>query len=374
MIELLYASLLPLVAGFVVALALGPVVRRAAIRFDLYDRPDGGLKPHQKPIPYLGGLAIFFGWIASIVATACSRDIAMTPLLWLAGGGAILMLTGLIDDIRHLPPKVRLLIQAGVAALLLYGQIGDRSLAGLIAPLLPDFDPGAIPVLGLRAATFAFCALVIAGASNSTNLIDGMDGLCAGVMAVASLGFIGLVAALADDHNVSATGGTLIVTLAVAALGACLAFLVFNFNPASMFMGDSGSLLLGYSAATVIILFAEHASWRGLVAAAFVFGFPIFDTALAVGRRALNKKPLFVGDRSHFYDQIRDRGCSIKQTVLICYAVAAAFAVLGVALSWASNLVLACVAIGIPVAAAVACRQFGLLRVDDTGRSSSQPN
>lgn len=372
MIELLLAAWLPLAIGFAIALATGPLVRTAAIRLDLYDRPDGGLKPHQKPIPYLGGLSIFAGWFASMLATAAFRDISMAPFLWTAAAGAILMLVGLIDDIRHLPPKLRLLIQAGVAAILLFGEVGDRSLAALLAPMLPSFDPGAIPTLGLRAATFAFCAIVIAGATNSTNLIDGMDGLCAGVLAIASLGFVGLVAAFDGRHGISSDGATLIIAIAVAVLGACVAFLFYNFNPASMFMGDSGSLLLGFSAAAILVLFAEHASWRGLVCAGFVFGFPTFDTGLAVGRRALNKKPLFIGDRSHFYDQIRDKGFTVKQTVLLCYGLAAAFAALGIMLTFAGDAVLIAAAIGMPIVVAAACRLFGLLKVDDTARRTLQ--
>ncbi|MBK8270240.1 MAG: hypothetical protein IPK83_18880 [Planctomycetes bacterium] len=122
--------------AFIVALMAGPVVKRLAIRFDFFDRPDGGLKPHDRPIPYLGGLAIYMGWLAAIAtatwASASNSDAQLPaspmsrPLLWIALGGTVMMLTGLIDDRRHVPPMLRLAIQAAVSGILILG-IGAKS-------------------------------------------------------------------------------------------------------------------------------------------------------------------------------------------------------------------------------------------------------
>lgn len=351
------------------ALALGPWVRRAAVRFDFYDRPDGGLKPHDRPIPYLGGLAIYGGWLAALAIAVIplyfnvGEATAMHPLIWIAIGGTLLMITGLIDDRRHLPPLLRLAIQATAAGVLVGGGVGLRVGATLLEG---SIDPAAstATVVALSLLSVVVCAFLIAGATNATNLIDGMDGLCAGCVGISALGFMALVAVLAGQHAVSMTGATIVMTLSAAVLGACAAFLFYNFNPASMFMGDSGSLLLGFSAAAIMILFAEHAGWRGLIGSIIIFGFPIFDTALAVGRRRLNGRPLFKGDRSHFYDQIRDRGASVRRTVLICYALQAGLVLIGLCVALLPMPALLAAPIVLLITAFLICRRMGFLRVE----------
>lgn len=361
----------PFLVGLVVTLAAGPLVRRIAVKCELYDRPDAGLKPHAKPIPYLGGVAMYLGWMAAILCAMVWVPACRNQMPWIAAGGSVLMLTGLIDDLKHLSPKVRLLIQFAIAVLLMVGGVGREIGEVMLTPLadtLPAWASGSGVRYGLG---LAFSMFVLAGATNSTNLIDGLDGLCAGIVAIAAVGFL-----LVNQHFV----GTILAAdpdalvralLAVAVLAACLGFLRLNFNPASMFMGDSGSLLLGFSVAVTLILFAEQASWRWLLAAIVVFAFPVFDTALAIARRRLNGKPLFVGDRSHFYDQLRDRGISVRRTVLICYTLG--IAAVGIALvllrlpTWAMiGAFAAC-----PILAALACSRLGLLRVDDAAQRSN---
>ncbi|MCG8407953.1 MAG: undecaprenyl/decaprenyl-phosphate alpha-N-acetylglucosaminyl 1-phosphate transferase [Phycisphaerales bacterium] len=284
------------------------------------------------------------------------------------------MLTGLLDDIRHLSPVLRLFIQVAVAGCLLFAGVGRAVATALLEPCregLPEFMLGPTTEIGLSAA---FCAAVLAGATNATNLIDGLDGLCAGVLAIASLGFWVAYITVDTVFSFGAEHEILIIVLPLGTLGACLAFLRFNFNPASMFMGDSGSLLLGFNVAVFIVLFAEHASWRGLLAGLTIFGFPIYDTALALGRRGLNKKPLFVGDRSHFYDQIRDRGLSVRQTVLICYGLAFVFATLGVVMIHLSAIYMIAIFAALLLVGGLASWRFGMLRVDDAADRSKQPN
>ena len=363
------AYLWPLVATLGVTLVAVPAVWMIAVRLGLYDRPDAGLKPHQTPIPYLGGVGMYLGWIAALAWTLPATGSAQPQLLWIAVGGTVLMLTGLIDDIRHLPPKVRLIVQALVAAALVYGGVGDSVAGSLLYPLngwLPAFilEPIVLKILSWRV-----CAFILAGASNSTNLIDGLDGLCAGVVGIAATGFLGL--SIFMNRTVGAdTAETLRSALALGVIGACVGFLVYNFNPATIFMGDSGSLLLGYNVALLLILFAEQPSWRWLVGAVFIFGFPIFDTALAITRRWLNGRPLFVGDRSHYYDQLRDRGLSVRRTVLHCYLIGLVLAGLGVVVVTLSSVVLAVVTTLCPILAGLLSWRYGLLKVDDAAARS----
>ncbi|MFQ5428696.1 MAG: glycosyltransferase family 4 protein [Phycisphaerae bacterium] len=369
--EMLFrSSVWPLLGAAAATLVAVPLVRRLAVALDLFDRPDAGLKPHEKPIPYLGGVALYCGWVATAVLFCRFHPLDRQPMAWIVLAGSASMVVGLIDDIRGLRPTSRILAQVAVAGVLLYAGIGRVVVSSLVRPfegIMPEFvtaEPIGT-VLG-----FVFCAAVLAGATNATNLIDGLDGLCAGVAGIAACGFLVEVWLLGEAGAISSTDSGLIVVLCVGMLGACLAFLVFNFNPASMFMGDSGSLLLGFSVALVIILFAEHASWRGLSAALVCFGFPIFDTGLAVGRRWRNGKPLFIGDRSHFYDQIRDRGLTVRQTVLVCYGLGLAFAVLGAVMTRLPEVWAMLIFGAIPVVAGFACWRGGLYRVDDAAERS----
>lgn len=358
----------PFGAALIVTVLAAPGVRRVSIALDLFDRPDAGLKPHEKPVPFLGGVAMYLGWLAALVV-AVWRGAGQFQFEFglLALGGTALMVTGLVDDIRHLRPTLRLLLQCAVAAVLLSAGIGQQVARELLAPVGAVGAVGGVAGVVLSAA---FCAAVLAGATNATNLIDGLDGLCAGILAIAMFGFLVVVALLSGSQPMSEVQDILFVVACAATLGACLAFLLFNFNPASMFMGDSGSLLLGFNVAVVLILLAEAASWRGLLAGLTVFAFPILDTALAVGRRWLNGRPLFIGDRSHLYDQIRDRGLTVRQTVLVCHALGLVFAAAGAGLVLLPMSWLVPTFFAIPVLAGLCCRVCGMLRVDDAATRS----
>lgn len=358
---------IPLVS-LVVCLATGPLVRRLAIRLDLFDRPDAGLKPHEKPIPYLGGVAIWFGWLAGMLAGVALGEVAATPALATTAALTILMLLGLIDDIRHLPPKFRLIVQfispvvivlAGVGVLAPKQLLLDIALAG------EDMSLGFASVLATLFAAFLF-----AGATNATNVIDGLDGLCAGVLGISAAGFAVLFFAQGGADFVSTDSTAIGLCVSLCVVGACAAFLFFNFNPASMFMGDSGSLLLGGSAGLLLLLATAAKSWQGLIAGVMVFGFPVYDMALAITRRRLNGKPLFIGDRSHFYDQLRDRGLTVRQTVLTCYVLAAILAIAGNLVMLISGPWFVIPAVILPVFAVAASVQLGLLRVDDAAERS----
>ncbi|MBN2446386.1 MAG: undecaprenyl/decaprenyl-phosphate alpha-N-acetylglucosaminyl 1-phosphate transferase, partial [Phycisphaerae bacterium] len=236
---------------------------------------------------------------------------------------------GLIDDVRQISPKLRLLIGAGVVVAVI---ISTRAGFGMVGSVL---TPIGIHLPGWLAA-IASCVIgviIVLGAVNSTNLIDGLDGLCTGVTAIISLGFFLLAAHLAA-WEFSTSGDPVRLVLAIAMLGAALGFLPFNFNPARIFMGDAGSTLLGYNCGMLIVLFGEKTYFRWVLGALMIFALPVFDTALAMFRRWRSGRSIFEGDRSHFYDQLVQRGLSVRATVMISYGLTIVFGATGLLMTW----------------------------------------
>jgi UDP-GlcNAc:undecaprenyl-phosphate GlcNAc-1-phosphate transferase len=321
--DVLREYLWPFAIALIVTMTIMPVVRSIAIAGRVFDVPDSGLKPHERPIPYLGGLGIYIGWAAALGWAAAAFPASRHMLLMILAAGTVMMLTGLIDDIRDLRPRTKLLLELVAAGLLLAAGVGTQIADIFFSFLGIDAPP---PVVWTASAVIT--VFILLGAGNATNLIDGLDGLCAGVIGIISVGFLIIATHLAAWRS-SPTWDPVRMTLAVALFGACLAFLRYNFNPAQVFMGDAGSLLLGFNAAALILLFAERHKARWFVGALMVFALPVFDTALAILRRWLNRRPLFTGDRSHFYDQLRQRGFSVRQTVLISYGLAFFYAAVG---------------------------------------------
>jgi UDP-GlcNAc:undecaprenyl-phosphate GlcNAc-1-phosphate transferase len=172
---------------------------------------------------------------------------------------------------------------------------------------------------------------VVVGCCNAANLMDGLDGLCGGVTAIIAAGFLFVAVHLAATGTAqnSNLDGTRVV-LALALLGAVLGFVPFNFNPASIFMGDTGSMFLGFCCAVMIIYMGEGAHPKWFLASMVMFALPVLDTALAFTRRYINRRPLFSPDRHHFHHQLVARGFTVKQTVLISYGLALFFALMGV--------------------------------------------
>ena len=176
-----------------------------------------------------------------------------------------------------------------------------------------EMSPGVEMWLGVPVVIF-----FVLGATNSLNLLDGLDGLCAGVTGIITVAML-LLAIHLGTWGFSNVGGDAVrIVVCLAIVGGVFGFLPFNRHPAKIFMGDAGSMLLGFVVAALMILYAEQTP-RWWIASIVVFGLPILDTATALARRLINKRPLFVSD-SHLYDQLMDRGLSLKATVKICYA------------------------------------------------------
>jgi UDP-GlcNAc:undecaprenyl-phosphate GlcNAc-1-phosphate transferase len=362
------------IGALLITLLMTPVFRLIAIRWGIYDMPDTRLKPHSRPIPYLGGLAIFLGVAAPLVFEALSGMQGHGKALWgVLGGLVIIVGVGLVDDLVSLPPWQKIIAQVVAALLLVDGGVIFRGIPGGIGGV--QWLAHDSPVL-LR-ANVAFQVLLVVAACNATNLLDGLDGLCSGVTTIIAVGFLGVATSIAGWYRWGDapyyTFDELIIVTSLALCGATLGFLPYNFNPASIFMGDAGSMLLGFMCATQMIMFAERQGMlKWFIAALLIFGLPIFDTALAFSRRWRNGKPIFQGDRSHFYDQLVDRGLSVKQTVLVCYGLALFFALLGLVSIFLRTRYALLLYLLVVTALTVIVTRAGMLRVDDKSKATAK--
>jgi UDP-GlcNAc:undecaprenyl-phosphate GlcNAc-1-phosphate transferase len=363
------------IASLLIALLLTPVFRALAIGLGIYDMPDQRLKPHSRPIPYLGGLAIFLGVGVPLAAVSWGGHVEHSGSLWaVLVGLTIIVIAGLLDDLIGLRPYQKIIAQVAAALALVAGGIIFRAIPWEIGGVqwIPN-RPALLLSIGV-----VFQVFLVVAACNATNLLDGLDGLCGGVTAIIAIGFLLLATSIAGWHEWGAAPSyqfaTLIIVISLALLGTALGFLPYNFNPASIFMGDAGSMLLGFVCATLMIMFSERQGMiKWFVGALFIFGLPIFDTALAYARRKLNGRPIFQGDRSHFYDQLVDRGLTVRQTVLICYGLALFFAAMGVGIIFMRTRYGLLVYCGVATILAVSVYKAGMLRVDTDETSARNP-
>jgi len=335
--------------AFAASLIATPIFRAVAYRFKIVDRPDDLLKPHGRPVAYLGGLGIWLGMmigLGSYILTlpnlgtewsGAMGDLSGLDLVSLLNNpvwnllgimlsSTVIMIVGLLDDLKNLRPKQKIAGQILAAGVLMAGGIGVRianvffqGLGFHLSPLLY------VPV------SVVLCLIFVIGACNATNLLDGLDGLCGGVTGIISLGFLALAVWLATWGTPKTLSiDELRIGLALAMAGAILGFLPYNIPPASIFMGDAGSMLLGFFVASMMALFCREGNTRWLLAALVIYSLPILDTALALVRRLLSGTSIFAGDRSHLYDQLIDRGMSVRQVVGLFYTLSIGAAVLAV--------------------------------------------
>jgi len=338
--------------AFLVAFLFTPIMRIIANTYGIIDRPDNQRKMHTQPVAYLGGIAVFLGWLAGLAVSRfhTTENIRSFPnphlLISIVIAGIIITLMGFFDDLRRLKPRIKILCQVLAAVLLLCQHFGileqfqggiqrncaDPMMIPLGERLHHVFGPSfALPpqVSIIISAVMVICLVV--GCCNATNLLDGLDGLCGGVTAVIAAGFLFLAVQIAITPHMlepDTRYDAVRIVLALALLGGVLGFVPYNFNPASIFMGDAGSMFLGYAVAIMIVLFAqERAIW--LLASLVMFALPILDTSLAFLRRWVAHRPLFSADRYHFHHQLVARGLTVRKTVLLSYGLAFGFVFLG---------------------------------------------
>lgn len=319
------------------SLAATWLCKKIALKFGIVDRPDNLVKTHKEPVAYLGGLGILIGLTAGIMAgilCLSSDDHFHSAMRWLLGilaGGFIACFVGVVDDIFDIKPGRKILGQVIAASMLIIVGVMPN-LTFIIAQISQYTDinivlPGQIELV-LESFIVIFFVL---GATNSLNLLDGLDGLCGGVTAIITIAMLLLSVHLAT-WGYSPIGDPVRIIICLGLVGGVLGFLPFNRHPAKIFMGDAGSMLLGFIIASLMILFAEGIP-RWWMASIVIFGLPILDTAVAMVRRLLNHRPLFVSDRGHIYDQLIDRGMSLKKSVAVCYVLSGIYAITGVLMS-----------------------------------------
>jgi UDP-GlcNAc:undecaprenyl-phosphate GlcNAc-1-phosphate transferase len=337
--------------AFVCTLIVTPLAMRIAQAIGVVDKPDSIRKSHAHPIPYLGGMAVFVGVLVAIAASYfpaidIPTDYAPVPLAVVIGMFAITF-TGLADDIWGWDPRLKIAGQLVAAAALAIENVGVNVARGMFSAFAPTstfiFD---IPT-PMGDVTFdlvywvgtALIAIFVVGGCNAANLIDGLDGLLSGVTAITSIGLLVISVfmlhtipsdALADDKGVLA--GARIV-LCAAVLGATLGFLPYNFKPAVIFLGDCGSLLLGYLTVVVILMLGEHGQTHLVFAGLIVFALPIIDTTLAIIRRKLAGVSMSAADNQHLHHQCKRVLGGVRRAVAAMYALSAMFMAIGVALA-----------------------------------------
>jgi UDP-GlcNAc:undecaprenyl-phosphate GlcNAc-1-phosphate transferase len=302
------AGLIAGIVAMVIAALLTPVVRRVALAVGAVDAP-GGRRVHAVVTPRLGGVAIVVAYLFAVVACVASgllREAVWDwPALWVfLGAGALIALAGVVDDVRELGAKRKLFIQSVVASLAWVG--GARIETSV-------FLPGIGPVVIGPELSYILTLIWIVAFINAINLIDGLDGLAGGVVFFATV--TNLVVALT-------TGNTLAAVLNAALSGAVLGFLFYNFNPATIFMGDTGSMFLGYCLGTAALMSGrqKESTVASLLVPVIALGLPITDTLLAMLRRVAAKRSVFAADRQHLHHRLLNLGLTHRRAVLIMYA------------------------------------------------------
>lgn len=307
-------------AAGILSFLLTPPVKRLAHRIGAIDVPKDGRRMHKKPIPRLGGLAIYLAFM--IVCLAMNRPTTQNVTIFI--GSAIIVVLGIFDDRNALGPKFKFCIQLIAAAIpVIFGNLRIELITNpnlLSDNLYLEFGVLSIPIT----------IIWIVAITNAVNLIDGLDGLAVGVSAIACMTMLA----------VSLLIGEVGIAVILAALaGACVGFMPYNLNPASIFMGDTGSTFLGYMLATLSIqgMFKVYAIISFAVPF-LILGLPIFDTAFAFLRRILSGRSPFSPDRGHVHHRLIDMGFNQKQTVAILYAISAVLGLLAVVLTTSGEL------------------------------------
>lgn len=303
-------QLLLYIASFTLALIFSlygtPVAMRAARKYNIVDRPDGRLKNHKEPVPYLGGLSIYLSFLLALSFTfEFDRSV-----LGLILSGTIVMILGLIDDFGVLSPKIKLAGQLIAVLVLIKSGIYIKVAA------LPEW------------AQISFTVLWLIGMTNAFNIIDVMDGLSAGVASIAA-SFLFFVSIM--------NGNAIIAVMTVTLIGSLLGFLQYNFHPAKIYMGDTGSLFIGLMLGALAMLgdYTDR-NRMGFIAPLFIFAVPIFDTVFVMYIRWLRGLPIFLGSNDHFALRLRKWAFSVPQTVVISYMAAGILGFLGLGIMYSS--------------------------------------
>lgn len=292
---------------FVSSLILVPLVRKIAIHINAMDIPNER-KVHKKPMPRLGGLAIFLSFLIGYMLFAPLT----TQMISILIGSFLIVLLGIIDDINPLKATTKLCGQIIVALILVFfGNISINELTILGMNINLSF--WAYPI----------SLFIIIACINSINLIDGLDGLAAGTSSIYFITIIIISILLGRIDNLG-------FILCLITLGATLGFLYYNFNPATIFMGDTGSMFLGYMVAIVALLGFKTATLTSFMIPILILFIPILDTLLAILRRLIKGESIGKPDKEHVHFQLLNKTSSVKKTVLIIYFINSLFSAVSI--------------------------------------------
>lgn len=301
-----------LVLAFVASIVLTPLVKRLAYRIGAVDRPNYR-KVHARIMPRLGGLAIYLSFVITYLIYRPDGDFDKALLI----GATIIIITGILDDMLEITAKAKLLGQLAAAlVIVVYGEI---QIEFIKLPFGGDLEFGyfAIPLT----------IIWIVGITNAVNLIDGLDGLAAGVSTIALMTLSAMAILM---------GNPFVATVTALLAASTLGFLVFNFYPARIFMGDTGALFLGFMISVFSLLGFKGVTMVALIIPVIMLGVPVSDTFFAIVRRIREKQPLSAADKSHLHHCLLNVGFTHRQTVLIIYAIASLFGVTALIFSQAT--------------------------------------
>lgn len=294
---------LPLLGAFIVALVVTPWVRSKALSWGAVDRPNHR-KVHSGIMPRLGGLAIFLAFVPFALIASSFKP----AVLGLAIGASIILILGIVDDIKGISPRVKLAGQTAAALAVIP--------FGIKVEFLTNPFNNDVLLLGFFAIPITVFWLV--AVTNAVNLIDGLDGLAGGVSCIAALTMAAVAITQLKVFGVEGQSEIIILSLILAV--SVLGFLKYNFYPATIFLGDSGSMLLGFTLGVISIMgLTKSATAISVIIPLLIMGIPLLDTMFAIVRRFKENRPIFQPDREHLHHQLLARGFSHRQAVILIY-------------------------------------------------------
>lgn len=302
--------ILPFIIAWLSGMLLVPLVRKAAIKLGLVDRPNNR-KIHKSPIPRVGGVALFLGSLIGALPFLKENSATLGVLL----ASAFIFVIGLIDDLIDLKPRVKLAAQI-IACFVLF-------MFGVKINIVTDFIAGQ-GFVSLGLLTYPLTLLWIIGLTNTVNLVDGVDGLAGGIVfiALSTLLTVRLIIPQVQDPALMSN----VLVISASTMGVLLAFLKYNVFPASIFMGDSGAYFLGFvTAALSVAGGAKGSILFPLIVPLIAFGLPVFDVIFAILRRFFKKVPIFQADKEHLHHRLLNRGFTQRETTRFLWMVSSCF-------------------------------------------------
>lgn len=308
-------TILAFFVALIMTFATTPVAERVAHMIGAIDVPKDSRRMHKKPIPRLGGIAIFFGFLVSMLIFGVMTKEMIAIII----SSFMIVVLGILDDRKPIKAIYKLIVQIICAFIVAY--FGGVTIDAVTNPNI--FSPNVY--MELKMFSIPVTIFWIVAITNAVNLIDGLDGLAAGVASISSICLM-IISLMLNQYYIA------VFTACIA--GACFGFLPFNFNPAKIFMGDSGSTFLGFALACISI----EGMFKGYAVISFavpllVLALPLFDTTVAILRRIKNRQPIMAPDRGHLHHKLIDMGFTQKQAVGILYTISALLGISAVILT-----------------------------------------